>query len=64
MSLRARVAITVGVVVFGALAIVAAVVYPAVGANLRAQNDAALVQVAEQAPDLAMKLKQYRCRDG
>ena len=40
MSLRTRVAIAVGVVVFCALAIVAAVVYPAVGANLRGQNDA------------------------
>ena len=39
MSLRTRVAIAVGVVVFCALAIVAAVVYPAVGANLRGKND-------------------------
>ena len=58
MSLRARVAIAVGVVVFGALAIVAAVVYPAVGANLRGKSDASLVQVAEEAPAIAAKLKQ------
>jgi signal transduction histidine kinase len=58
MSLRTRVAIAVGVVVFCALAIVAAVVYPAVGANLRAQDDASLVQVAENAPAIAAKLKQ------
>jgi two-component system sensor histidine kinase MprB len=58
MSLRTRVAIAVGVVVFGALAIVAAVVYPAVGANLRAQDDASLVQVAKKAPTIAAKLKQ------
>jgi signal transduction histidine kinase len=58
MSLRTRVAIAVGVVVFCALAIVAAVVYPAVGANLRGQNDESLVQVAENAPTIAAKLKQ------
>ena len=60
MSLRTRVAIAVGAVVFGALAIVAAVVYPAVGANLRAQDDASLVQVAKEAPTIATKLKQAR----
>ena len=58
MSLRTRVAIAVGVVVFCALAIVAAVVYPAVGANLRGQNDESLVQVAKEAPTIAAKLKQ------
>jgi signal transduction histidine kinase len=58
MSLRTRVAIAVGVVVFGVLAIVAAVVYPAVGANLREKNDQALIQVARQAPAIAAKLKQ------
>jgi two-component system sensor histidine kinase MprB len=46
------------VVVFCALAIVAAVVYPAVGANLREKNDETLVQVARQAPTIAAKLKQ------
>ena len=46
MSLRTRVAIAVAAVVFGALAVVAAVVYPAVGANLRTQEDASLVLVA------------------
>jgi signal transduction histidine kinase len=60
MSLRTRVSIAVGAVVFCALAIVAAVVYPAVGANLRGQSDNALVQVAENAPDIATKLKQAR----
>jgi two-component system, OmpR family, sensor histidine kinase MprB len=58
MSVRTRVAIAVGVVVFCALAIVAAVVYPAVGANLRGKNDETLVQVARQAPTIAAKLKQ------
>ena len=58
MSLRARVTIAVGAVVFCALAVVAAVVYPAVGANLRGQNDASLVQVADNAPSLAAKLKE------
>ncbi|HVX42897.1 MAG TPA: HAMP domain-containing sensor histidine kinase [Mycobacteriales bacterium] len=57
MSLRSRVAITVGAVVFCALAIVAAVVYPAVGANLRGKNDQALVQVAKKTPTIAAKLK-------
>jgi two-component system sensor histidine kinase MprB len=57
VSLRARVAIAVGVVVFCALAIVGAVVYPVVGANLRAQNDESLVQVATEAPTIAAKLK-------
>ena len=57
MSLRTRVAIAVGAVVFGALAIVAAVVYPAVGANLRVQDDESLVQVAKEAPAIAAKLK-------
>jgi two-component system sensor histidine kinase MprB len=57
VSLRARVAIAVGAVVFATLAIVAAVVYPTVGANLRGQNDEALVQVAQNAPDIAVKLK-------
>ena len=60
MSLRTRVAIAVGAVVFGALAVVAAVVYPAVGANLRGQEDESLVQVAQNAPTIAMKLKQAR----
>jgi signal transduction histidine kinase len=58
MSLRTRVAIAVGVVVFCALAIAAAVVYPAVGANLRGQNDESLIQVANNAPDVSAKLKQ------
>jgi len=58
MSLRTRVAIAVGVVVFCALAIAAVVIYPAVGANLRGQNDESLVQVAQNAPDVATKLKQ------
>jgi len=58
MSLRTRVAIAVGAVVFGTLAVVAAVVYPAVGANLRGKNDQALIQVAKQAPTIAAKLKQ------
>ena len=57
MSLRSRVAIAVGAIVFGALAIVAAVVYPAVGANLRGESDAALVQVARNAPAIASQLK-------
>jgi signal transduction histidine kinase len=57
MSLRTRVAIAVGAVVFGALLIVAAVVYPAVGANLRGKNDESLVQVAAEAPTIAAKLK-------
>jgi two-component system sensor histidine kinase MprB len=58
MSLRARLAIAVGAVVFCALTVAAAVIYPAVGANLRGQNDASLVQVAENAPAVATKLKQ------
>ena len=58
MSLRTRVAAAVGVVVFCVLAIVAAVVYPAVGANLRGQNDESLIQVAQNAPTIAAKLKQ------
>jgi two-component system sensor histidine kinase MprB len=58
MSLRTRVAIAVGAVVFCALAIVAAVVYPVVGVNLRGQNDASLVQVAKNAPSVTAKLKQ------
>ena len=58
MSLRTRVAIAVGAVVLGTLAIVAAVVYPAVGANLRGKNDQALIQVAKEAPTIATKLKQ------
>lgn len=60
MSLRTRVAIAVGAVVFGALAVVAAVVYAAVGANLRGQYDESLVQVAKEAPTIAAKLKQAR----
>jgi len=60
MSLRTRLAIAVGVVVLGALAVVAAVVYPAVGANLRGRSDQSLVQVAKQAPQLATKLKRSR----
>ena len=58
MSLRARVAVAVGAVVFCALAIVAAVVYPAVGANLRAENDESLVAIATNAPALTPELKQ------
>jgi two-component system sensor histidine kinase MprB len=57
VSLRTRVTIAVGAVVFGALAIVAAVVYPAVGVNLRGQDDESLVQVAKEAPTIAAKLK-------
>ena len=60
MSLRTRVAIAVGVVVLGALAVVAAVIYPAVGANLRGRSDQSLVQVAKQAPQIATKLKKSR----
>jgi two-component system, OmpR family, sensor histidine kinase MprB len=58
MSLRTRVAVAVGVVVFCVLAIVAAVIYPAVGANLRGKNDQSLVEVAKEAPTIAGKLKQ------
>src|SRR5437667_8171295 len=57
MSLRTRVAIAVGVVVFCALAVVAAVVYRAVGANLRGKSDETLTQVAKEAPRIAAKLK-------
>ena len=53
MSLRTRVAIAVGVVVLCALTIVAAVVYRAVGANLRDQTDQSLLQVARNAPAVA-----------
>jgi signal transduction histidine kinase len=60
VNLRTRVAIAVGAVVFGALTLVAAVVYPAVGANLRAQDDASLAQVAKEAPTIAAKLKKSR----
>jgi two-component system sensor histidine kinase MprB len=60
MSLRARVAIAVGLVVFCALAIVAAVVYPVVGANLRGKNDESLMAVADNAPAIAAQLKQAR----
>jgi two-component system sensor histidine kinase MprB len=60
MSLRTRVAIAVGLVVFCALAIVAAVVYPVVGANLRGKNDAAMMEVAENTPAIAAQLKQAR----
>ena len=60
MSLRTRVAIAVGVVVLGALTVVAAVIYPAVGAQRREQNDQTLVQVARQAPQIATKLKKSR----
>jgi len=58
MSLRARVTIAVGAIVFGALGIVAAVVYPVVGAKLRGTSDQALMQVAKNAPTIAGKLKQ------
>ena len=58
MSLRNRVAIAMGVVVLCALSVVAAIVYLAVGANLRGQNDESLVQVAQNAPTIAAKLKQ------
>ena len=58
MSLRTRLAIAVGAIVFGALAIVAAVVYPAVGADLRGKTDESLVQVARNAPKIAAKLKE------
>jgi two-component system, OmpR family, sensor histidine kinase MprB len=64
MSLRARVAIAVGAVVFAALAVVAAVIYPAVGANLRRQADESLLRVAEQSPTIATKLKQTRAPFG
>jgi signal transduction histidine kinase len=57
VSLRTRVAIAVGVVVLCALTIVAAVVYPAVAANLREQIDQSLLQVARNAPAVAGKLK-------
>jgi two-component system, OmpR family, sensor histidine kinase MprB len=57
VSLRTRVAFAVGAIVFGALAIVAAVVYPAVGANLRGSYDQSLVRVARDAPTIAAKLK-------
>ena len=60
MSLRTRVAIAVGLVVFCALAIVAAVVYPVVGANLRGKNDAAMMEVAENVPAISAQLKQAR----
>ena len=58
VSLRARVAIAVGVVVLCALTIAAAVIYPAVAANLRDQTDQSLLQVARDAPTVAGKLKQ------
>jgi signal transduction histidine kinase len=60
MSLRTRVAIAVGVVVFCALAVVAAVVYPAVGADLRGRDDQSLIQAADDAPTIATQLKQAR----
>jgi len=60
MSLRTRVAVAVGVVVFCALAVVAAVVYPAVGADLRGKNDQSLILAADDSPAVAAQLKQAR----
>jgi signal transduction histidine kinase len=57
MSLRARVAVAVGLVVFCVLAIVAAVVYPTVSASLLTKSDQSLKQVAANAPGVAAKLK-------
>jgi two-component system sensor histidine kinase MprB len=58
VSLRARVAIAVGAVVFCALAVVGAVVYPVIGANLDAASDASLAQAVRTAPAITPQLKQ------
>ena len=60
MSLRARVAVAVGLVVFYVLTAVALVVYPVVGANVTAQSEQSLQQVAKNAPAAAKQLKQAK----
>jgi two-component system sensor histidine kinase MprB len=57
MNLRTRFAIAGGAVVAGSLVLVAAVLYPAVDANLRRQLDRGLVVAAEQAPSVAAAIK-------
>jgi two-component system, OmpR family, sensor histidine kinase MprB len=57
MNLRTRLAIAGGAVVAGALVLVAAVLYPAVDANLRGQLDRGLIAAADQAPSVAAAIK-------
>ncbi|HEX9337657.1 MAG TPA: HAMP domain-containing sensor histidine kinase [Pseudonocardiaceae bacterium] len=64
MTLRTRVGVAGGAVVFIALAIASLVLYPVVGANLHGQVDDSLVQTASQAPTVAGQLKQKAAISG
>lgn len=58
MTLRTRVGLAGGAVVFLALALASLVLYPLLQANLRGQTDESLVQAANDAPNVAAQLKQ------
>ncbi|HEX4703933.1 MAG TPA: HAMP domain-containing sensor histidine kinase [Pseudonocardiaceae bacterium] len=58
MTLRTRVGLAGGAVVFLALVVASLVLYPSVDANLHQQIDESLVQSADQAPVVASQLKQ------
>jgi two-component system sensor histidine kinase MprB len=64
VTLRTRVGLAGGVVVFLALAVASLVLYPVVGANLHGQVDESLVQAASQAPTVAGQLKQKAAISG
>ncbi|HEU5474280.1 MAG TPA: HAMP domain-containing sensor histidine kinase [Actinophytocola sp.] len=58
MTLRTRVGLAGGIVVWLALAVAALVIYPTLRANLHRQIDESLVQAVAQSPTLAVQLKQ------
>jgi two-component system, OmpR family, sensor histidine kinase MprB len=63
VKLRSRLALAGGTVVFSALAVVSAVLYPALASKLRAQTDQALVDAAAAAPLTIGQIKDKLTRD-
>jgi two-component system sensor histidine kinase MprB len=64
VTLRTRIGLAGGVVVFLALAVASLVLYPVTDANLHSQVDDSLVQAASQAPTVVGQLKQKAALSG
>lgn len=64
MSLRSRIGLAGGLVVFGALVIAALIIYPAVGSRLYEQLDASLVKTVTDAPNILDQSKRKAAEQG
>ncbi|GAA0398532.1 HAMP domain-containing sensor histidine kinase [Microbispora corallina] len=64
MSLRTRLGLAGGAVVFCALLVASLILYPAIGSRLRDQIDLSLIQTAANSPQILDRLKQKTTEQG